>query len=543
GKPDRLHQHVLRCSSWPATEKASYIKKVNEETTSTRKRNKPSQEDSIETMFETTSETTSELAGPSAKQENILNWCKPISSAQSEKLYSKLLNAIIYGNLSFNLVNNPYFQDFLQELAPSYQPPSLDMLRGCILTKTFSNHLQKKLTIMSTFTDATICLDGWTDISGNSIYGFMILKECEEHVTDIVDLSANRHKATFIMNKIQEVFISNGFKMSSAIACVTDNPPVMVSIKNLLNDKYQSIIPIRCCLHAFNLIVKNIAGFTENSVSHFLSTFCETRWYSIAKVCLGVSTFERGFLYCLRLSESDKTNYPEIRENIKNIINDRYHFASNNTLIQVIKPVVDAIGRLESRDATLADVFKELIYVHREVSRLEVPIPGFKAHVLAVISRRAREFSDDIYFVALFLSPTYKKMAMSRYMNGERLVRGCLELARVWNFKKPDASLLLKELNSYKDGTPPFNRISTNLQQSPRSFWANFTGNSPLLRQFAMKVFAIVPHGAAYELEQDEGFDEVDEQIETVSIEDEISVIDEFFDFEAFEKEQEEFSF
>ncbi|CAG8623273.1 1363_t:CDS:2 [Cetraspora pellucida] len=427
------------------------------------------QDNPIEITSETTSETTSKLAGPSAKQENILNWCKPISSAQSNKLHSKLLNAIIYGNISFNFIDNLYFRDFLQELAPSYQLLSLDMLCRHVLTRMFSNHLQKKLTTMSIFTDATICLDGWTDISRNSIYGFMILKEHEKHVIDIIDLSANHHKASFIMNKIEEVLVSNGIQISSAITCDTNNPPALQTWQK------------------------------ENSISHFLSTFCKTKWYLIAKVCLGVFVFERGFQHCLRLSKSDKINYPEIRENIKHIINDKYHFASNDILINVIKPVVNAIGRLKSRDATLAEVFKELIYIHHEIFRLEVPISGFKAYALVVISQRAREFSDDIYFITLFLFSAYKKIAMLRHIDGNSLVHGCLELARVWNFKKPEASLLFKELNSYKDGISLFNHISSNLQQSPRSFWANFTRNSPILHQFAMKVFAIAPHRAACE--------------------------------------------
>lgn len=320
-------------------------------------------------------------------------------------------------------------------------------------------------------------------------------------------------------------------------------------------------------MHAFNLIVKNVVGFTSTA-----PIFCETRWYSISKVCLGVSTFERGFQYCLRLSETEKTKYPKIKDDIKAIINDRYHFASNDTLVKVIKPIVDAIGRLESREATLADIFKELIHVHLEISRLDIPIVGFKAHALAVISKRAREFSDDIYFIALFLSPAHKNMA-----------------------------------------------ISVNLQKSPRAFWSEFTGNSPLLRRFALKVLAIVPHGAACErlfsslgltktksrnrlspdtlsrlghikselqkailakkknigkkklpesgfleenisilfedenedsedeIEQEkiEGLDEINENIDLVDLDleyEDTSAMEEFFDFDAFERDQEAFS-
>ncbi|CAG8720486.1 10884_t:CDS:2 [Cetraspora pellucida] len=327
---------------------------------------------------------------------------------------------------------------------------------------------------MSTFTDATICLDGWTDASGNSIYRFMILKEHQKHIIDI---------------------------MSSSIACVTDNLSIMVLMKNLLKEQYLNIVPIRCCLHAFNLIVKDIAGFTgtvsvcknnqklvnfftashiwlrvlknwqkEEGISHFLTTFCKTQWYSLAKVCLGVSTFERGFQHCLKLSETNKTKYPKIKDEIKSIVNDRYHFASNDTLVKVIKPVIDAIGRLESREATLADVFKELIYIHLEISRLDIPIIGFKTHALIIISKRAREFSEDIYFIALFLSPIYKNIAVSRHMNSDHLLRECLKLAKAWNFSKNDANILYKKLINYKNNDPLFNLLLSDIQKSPQLF-------------------------------------------------------------------------
>lgn len=65
------------------------------------------------------------------------------------------------------------------------------MLRECILTNAFSSYLQKKLIEITTFTNMTICLDGWIDISGNVIYKFMIFKEQQEHTIDIVNLSAD----------------------------------------------------------------------------------------------------------------------------------------------------------------------------------------------------------------------------------------------------------------------------------------------------------------------------------------------------------------
>ncbi|CAG8435299.1 4131_t:CDS:2 [Scutellospora calospora] len=222
-------------------------------------------------------------------------------------------------------------------------------------------------------------------------------------------------------------------------------------------------------ISAFPLLLKQ----KKEGLRHSLTTFCETRWYSLAKVCLGVKAFENGFNKCIDLSKT--SNYPAIRIEIQNIITNCHHFANNDTLLKVLIPIIDAIGRLESRDATLADIFKKLLSIHCIISTENVSVEGFKNHALAALDKWTREFSDGIYFVSFFLSPSYKQIAMSGQMLGNLIVRASLELAKAWGFDKKETTLLFKELISYKNG------------------------GSPLIWCFAMKVFAIVPHSVSVE--------------------------------------------
>ena len=162
GKPDRLHQHVLRCNDWPASEKTAYIQKISEETHASRKRTCDNDNTSVEQTNEQVNDDTEQWSSTSKPhQENILSWCtRTLSQAQLEYFHQKLLKIIIHGNLTFRFVENPYLQDFLQELNPSYHLPSRDMVKGRLLTKMFSNHVQEKLSTLSSFTDLTISLDG-----------------------------------------------------------------------------------------------------------------------------------------------------------------------------------------------------------------------------------------------------------------------------------------------------------------------------------------------------------------------------------------------
>ncbi|CAG8714465.1 17896_t:CDS:2, partial [Cetraspora pellucida] len=333
---------------WHATEKAKYIQEIKKEKHIPRKHANNSLNDEEDEEDDSSAKQTTH-----ADNDNVL-------SAPRQ-----------------NTILDWYF---LCNLNPSYNLPSQDMVRG--------------------------------HNSGNSIYGFMALKENQETVVDILDLSTYRHTGEFLKDKL-----------------------------------------------------------IEQEVNHFLDIFCETRWYSLAKVYMGVLVYEQGFRHCLSLSENSQPRYPKIENTVvKSIICDKYHFTDNDALTQVIKLIVDVIGRLESSDSTLADIFKELIYIHRQITQLDDSIIGLQAYALAVISKRAREFNSNIFFIALFLSPNHKRLAISKKIDKDTMIRASLELVNAWSFYK---KVLF--------------------------FCTNFTGNFPLLCRFAMKVFSIVPHAASYE--------------------------------------------
>lgn len=155
--------------------------------------------------------------------------------------------------------------------------------------------------------------------------------------------------------------------------------------------------------------------------------------------------------------------------------------------------------RLERRTTTLADVLGSFITVHHNAKHVDYAIWGLKDHILGAIGKRVKEFEDPIYFIALFLHPACKKMAMSRMMTGTIIIRKAMEIAKDWHFDRRDVILLMKELASYKNGDAPFDTLTVTPSHSPREFWNNFCGSSPLLRRFATKVFSIVPHSAPCE--------------------------------------------
>ncbi|OAV98784.1 hypothetical protein PTTG_10244 [Puccinia triticina 1-1 BBBD Race 1] len=110
----------------------------------------------------------------------------------------------------------------------------------------------------------------------------------------------------------------------------------------------------------------------ENKIKHGLETLCETRWYLMAKVCLGVQSHEIGFWKCLELLCDPLVDTPSITKAVIEVIEDRNHFTANQTLVRLLKPVVDAIGNLKRAETTLADIWKELLDTHKNISKVDV---------------------------------------------------------------------------------------------------------------------------------------------------------------------------
>jgi hypothetical protein len=100
-------------------------------------------------------------------------------------------------------------------------------------------------------------LDGWTSPSGQSLYAFIIItKERKEFVHSIQNFSRDSHTSNFLRNKIIEVINDVGSEKFSSI--VSDNASNMVLAKQLVHQKFNNIIPIRCISHHINLISTDI---------------------------------------------------------------------------------------------------------------------------------------------------------------------------------------------------------------------------------------------------------------------------------------------
>ncbi|CAG8650768.1 3184_t:CDS:2, partial [Dentiscutata heterogama] len=89
-------------------------------------------------------DSTSSSSSKLKRQESLMNWyTKPMSQDQHAKIDKRLLDAVVYSNLPFKIIENLYIIKFLNELAPNYKPLSADTLSSKILNNSFSAYLEK----------------------------------------------------------------------------------------------------------------------------------------------------------------------------------------------------------------------------------------------------------------------------------------------------------------------------------------------------------------------------------------------------------------
>ncbi|CAG8850162.1 17307_t:CDS:1, partial [Racocetra persica] len=128
-------------------------------------------------------------------------------------------------------------------LRSSYSPPSRYKLSNNIIQTEYARILVEMVDRISEMSDLTLSLDGWTDVSNNSIYAFLLHKFGNiNEIINIEEFSSIRHTASnllvAIINSLQNVSID----FSKIIAIVTDNPSVMIRLRKDISEKYQYVI-------------------------------------------------------------------------------------------------------------------------------------------------------------------------------------------------------------------------------------------------------------------------------------------------------------
>ncbi|KNZ62203.1 hypothetical protein VP01_12g4 [Puccinia sorghi] len=171
----------------------------------------------------------------------------------------------------------------------------------------------------------TLSLDGWSNNFGNSIEVFVALKGAKKkYFLDVLDLNRMRHTADNIFSAIKDSLRSKNLGFDQTDAVVTDYLLLWSSFGHpSMEEVVKGNKTLVNYFSAAGFWREHLSSWQKaNKVKHALQTLCETRWYSMAKVCLGVQHHEAGFQKCLELFQDPLVDTPALTASVISVIED-----------------------------------------------------------------------------------------------------------------------------------------------------------------------------------------------------------------------------
>ena len=207
---------------------------------------------------------------------------------------------------------------------------------------------------------------------------------------------------------------------------------------------------------------------------------------------------------CLRPdAQTSHRGLSTVHTDIVNAVLSPTHWRLTSQLIRICKPLVDAIGNLESRDANLADCMLELIWAARQIATLpqeDGDDPAMTQHAQTVVRKGFHNMNTDLHWFSLFLHPLSRSLAISSATHSrtiEKAYEFALDLASRWNWSEESATKLLADITQYAAGSAPFAGGTANAKE----WWSNplLDEKAHPLKSMALRLFSIVPHSAEIE--------------------------------------------
>ncbi|KAJ7487952.1 ribonuclease H-like domain-containing protein [Mycena latifolia] len=384
----------------------------------------------------------------------------------------------------------------------------------------------------------TLLEDGWEDRLKRSIYGVIAAGiDTFPVVMSLDDLTGERGNTAkcldITVNSLQLMGVPDA---RNFIGLTTDNPTTMQSFRRLFQHKFFWVLAFACFLHSLNTLVGEICSYplikkiiskanravtffngshywggqlkTEAKrldVSRGLKKNCESHWYALVLLCLSVTSHRQPLsIICLRPDAQKKTNGLSAvgSDVIAIVLNTPEFWPLLNQVTRITKPIVDAIGNCESRQTTLADCMLELIRCAHTMGKMtleEDEDAGFLAHAKATFDRRFKLIATPIHWLALFLHPFCRKLAVSQTVHGHSLdfmIETALKIAHQWKWSAQKAIQLREDLKKYYQCKAPF----AGGNKDAREWWEGIPKDKHEgLRSMAIVLASIVPHSAEVE--------------------------------------------
>lgn len=477
--------------------------------------------------------------GPSLRQSGVESYFRKYSeklpTSVTESIDTCLARLVIEGNVSFRTIEKECFQQFAKAMCPGYPVPSRYALCTTI-TGRENGKIEESLynLIDENCNGFTLLLDGWSDKLRRALYGFVFAQRGEAPIVlDLQNHSSESCSAEYLKKTTKallERYVDDNLMKVSAL--VTDSPSVMRKLRREMKADYPHLIVLPCILHALNLVVKSImlddlakralanactltATFrNSHALNHSIRTYCkkhnlpmlqpycQTRWSSLVNTCAAVSNLGEAFKRAAKGPEGR-----HMSREIQRLCKNGEALEEIDLLCKAVRPISDAICRLQSRDASLADCQIELLRIGYDLQEICDEDTGFdsedsiqfRKNLVDAFNVRYREYADPLYVVALSLHPYCSTLAVSGKWTTREIGLELNRISRSCKLVKGEKSSirLLKEYKKFVERTGSYK--SREHEKDPFRWWKSTDPENNALKQVALRIFSICPGSADVE--------------------------------------------
>ena len=424
-KIERMRNHHSRCSRVPLLSSEGELQQNNEPSTSTAHLNplnavQPDTTPSPCTFssFEQSAEPLT-VKKPKLQQPQMTGFTVVTDNKTKQQLDEQIARFFYACNIPFAVAEHHEFKQMLMLLRPGYKPPNRKAIGGTLLDKVYESvnevtarNLKDK--------PVTLIQDGWSDIHNSPVIAHCIHTGSKAYFLSSEETGAHKKTSDYCAELAKKSIAEAEEKYGCQVtAVVTDNEKKMLKMREMLHAEDESLIVYGCSSHWLNLVGQDI---TPNQVvnqiveinkyfrnHHAAGSLLDekqgsvkpqlpgdTRWNSQLD-CIQTYLTNRPLMVLIVAEQDDPHSVIDAR--IVKLINNVGLLNEAKSLHAQLQPVANALDRLQSDNATIADACEEWLSLLRA--------DALKPH-LTTVMKRFREAVTDNHFLANLLHPKYK---------------------------------------------------------------------------------------------------------------------------------------
>ena len=214
-----------------------------------------------------------------------------MSEVKVEELRLEVARFFFEENIPFNKVGSDGFVRMIRTLRPAFpvhRLPSRQCLssinKGSLMRLVHDDLMEQVDAIIDQSSSRTISIDGWDDVCKNALHNVTITDSVgRSFLVGVVDDPQERSTAQRIFDHLKP-FIER-YKPN---AITTDSPSAMMTMRELVREKYPGTVTMSCLFHAVDLVARRVLDKNNFFESALASASGMVQQFKVRKNLRGV---------------------------------------------------------------------------------------------------------------------------------------------------------------------------------------------------------------------------------------------------------------